>query len=140
MIILIIILDNEDEEDNDKDCRDIVSSFFIPADNEDNRMDCADDPIRLTDNELSIEGLIEELNNALFITHWPSVMLITLVLIYSVISELTVSIIGNAEIEPPIKEEFNLPQHSRIEEWILNIFEEYDCLDGIEPIIKDNWR
>lgn len=43
-------------------------------------------------------------------------MLITLVDIYSLISELTVSIIGNAEIEPPMKEEFNLPQRSRIEE------------------------
>ena len=86
-------------------------------------MDCADDPMRLTDNELSIEGLIEELNNALFITHWPSVMLIIFVDIYSVISELTVSIIGNDEIEPPINEQFNLPQRSRIEEWILNILE-----------------
>lgn len=65
----MIILDDEEEEDNDEDCRDIVSSFFIPADNEDNRMDCADDPIRLTDNEPSIEGLMEELNNALSITH-----------------------------------------------------------------------
>lgn len=63
------MFDGEDEEEIDEYCRAIVSSFFIPADNEDRRMDCADDPMRLTDNELSIEGLIEELNNALFITH-----------------------------------------------------------------------
>ena len=61
--------DDDDGDDSDRDCLDKVSSFFMPADSDDNTMDCADDPMRLTDNELSMEGRMEELNNALFMTH-----------------------------------------------------------------------
>jgi hypothetical protein len=61
--------DPMEDGDEDGDCREIVSSFFIPAAKEDNRMDCALDPMRLTDKELSMEGRMEELNRALFITH-----------------------------------------------------------------------
>ena len=69
--------DDDDDDDEggdedewiDRDCREMVSSFFIPAANEDEIMDCALEPIRLTDRELSMEGRMEELNRALFMTH-----------------------------------------------------------------------
>lgn len=63
------MVDDDDDADNDNDCREMVSSFFIPADNDDSRMDCAEEPIRLTLRDESIEGRMEELNKALFITH-----------------------------------------------------------------------
>ena len=58
------------------------------------------DPIRLTDNAESIEGRQESKNNFLLVYNCPSVILIILVAIYSVISEPIVSIIGKAVIEP----------------------------------------
>ena len=44
----------------DKDCREIVKAFFNPADNMERNEDWADDPIRLTDNDESMEGRRDE--------------------------------------------------------------------------------
>lgn len=53
----------------DGDCREMVSSFFIPAAIELIIEDCAEEPIRDTERDESIEGRMEELNRALSMTH-----------------------------------------------------------------------
>ena len=58
------------------------------------------EPSRLTDRVESTAGLIPVLKRFALVYIWPSVIEITLVAIYSVTSQLIVSIIGKAVITP----------------------------------------
>lgn len=53
----------EMDGDGDNDCREMVRAFFNPADRWERMEDCADDPILLTERELSMEGLNDSRNN-----------------------------------------------------------------------------
>lgn len=102
----------------------VVSSFLIPADAAFNHLHCAFDPILVTDKEESIAGREEELNKVLDKKYCLSVIEITFVAIYSLISALIVSMIGKQEMVDLAF--LNVPNHaldpalSSKEEWMLN--------------------
>ena len=87
-----------------------------------------------------MEGLMERWNNDRLRNNWPSVMEITLVAIYSLMSELIVSIIGRADIEP-LSDWLNIRLNlSKIELWTLKMAAGNACRDGIDPMRRLSWR
>ena len=97
----------------------------------DTKLGWAEDPIRDTDNAESRDGLIWFLNKFADKYIWPSVILITFVAIYSLISLFIVSIIGKADTAP--KDYLNLAALSNNEECILKISFGNASRDGILP-------
>ena len=82
---------------------------FNPLDSSFINLFCAEEPILLTLKPLLIEGLIPNLKRIGSNYICPSVILITLVLIYSLISLLRVSIIGKEVILPPPYNNLSFP-------------------------------
>jgi len=97
----------------------------------DTKLGWAEDPIRDTDNAESRDGFMLFLNKFADKYIWPSVILITFVAIYSLISLFIVSIIGKADTAP--KGYLSLAALSSNEECALKTSFGNASRDGILP-------